>query len=154
MTKKSHLFLFLITTFLFACSESDSSVSPVLSQDEYVLWNSSLKNLDVSKARRVVCIGNSITLHKENENVGWKSRHGMAASRRENDYVHRLESMLRENNDSTVVYPANIGEWEITPNKNLDSLLADAVKDADVIVVRLGENMDNEKSVDYYEAAF
>jgi len=148
------LVVFLLGT-LFACSDDSESIqksSPY--EDETSEWNASLPVLDVSKAHRVLCIGNSITLHMENEKARWYSRHGMAASAPELDYVHQLQTMLRESNDSTEVLPKNIGEWELNPTLNLDSILSESMEGVDVVVVRLGENMISGQSQASYEAAY
>lgn len=94
-----------------------------------------------SLPHNIICLGNSITHHATNEELGWHSDWGMAASVPEKDYCHQLESMLREKNDSTRVTPLNIAFWERNLNCNLDSLLGDKLIDKDIIVIRLGENV-------------
>lgn len=48
----------------------------------------------------ILCKGNSITRHSANdwtrEKLGWNHVAGMAASKEENDYAHRLASMIQE----------------------------------------------------------
>ena len=41
-------------------------------------------------------VGNSVTRHEPAPGIGWNFDHGMAASCKENDYVHRLISMVTE----------------------------------------------------------
>ena len=50
------------------------------------------ENADV----KILFLGNSITRHGKAENLGWLGDWGMAASRKENDYVHKLISRLLE----------------------------------------------------------
>ena len=43
-----------------------------------------------NKPHNVLCIGNSITLHRPSDKVNWYSCCGMAASKPEYDYCHML----------------------------------------------------------------
>ncbi len=44
---------------------------------------------------RVMFVGNSMTLHGVNEDIGWSGEYGMAASCEDNDYVHILMSKIK-----------------------------------------------------------
>jgi hypothetical protein len=46
------------------------------------------------KAKRILFLGNSITLHGPSASVGWMNNWGMAASAQEKDYVHVLVSSI------------------------------------------------------------
>ena len=46
------------------------------------------------KGPRVLFVGNSITLHGPRPQIGWTNNWGMAASKRENDYVHLLQKKI------------------------------------------------------------
>lgn len=90
---------------------------------------------------KVLFIGNSITQHPICSY--WWGLWGMAASRRENDYVHRVMAVLQENVPSASYVIGNIGmwelefddhEWRITPQYDLPGV--------DLVVIRLGENTD------------
>lgn len=48
------------------------------------------------KGKRVIFVGNSITLHGVKADIGWNNEWGMAASTEKNDYVHRLMSAICE----------------------------------------------------------
>ena len=45
---------------------------------------------------RIMFLGNSMTYHGKKESIGWYNQWGMAASKEENDYVHRLVSLLEK----------------------------------------------------------
>lgn len=126
-------------------------------EDIIAAQNEELNNLrkpQLSKndTLRVVCLGNSITYHPYKEDIEWYSEWGMAASRKENDYVHYLETMIEESGVVCEMRGFNIAEWEcgldISTVCNFDSI----VNTANVVVLRIGENVSKvnqfEKSVD------
>lgn len=53
-------------------------------------------------AENVLIIGNSLTLHRPKPDIGWNGDWGMAASSSENDYVHKLASILEKRNHTKV----------------------------------------------------
>lgn len=97
-----------------------------------------------SLPHNVLCIGNSITLHQPLDKVNWYSRNGMVASKPEFDYCHVLESKLKKLNNKSSVTPVDVASWERDFNASLDSLLHDVIQDKDIIVIRLGENVDGD----------
>lgn len=99
------------------------------------------KPFDIRRALKVVCLGNSITQHKYLPDVEWYSDWGMAASKEENDYCHVLQKGLKEYNRESSVIPLNIAFFERNPECNIDSLLGNVCENADVIVIRLGDNV-------------
>lgn len=107
-------------------------------------------NLD-SLPHNVLCLGNSITLHTPLDEVNWYSSHGMAASKPDSDYCHRLEHMLKKYNSMSTVTPVNIASWERDFSINLDSLLKEHCENKDIIVIRIGENV-TENVNDFSEA--
>ena len=92
---------------------------------------------------KVLFLGNSITKHGINEY--WWGLWGMAATTRENDYVHRVMAGIRSHNQSTTFSAVNIANWEQDFSTPLSSLisLSDLSADTDLIVIRLGENVSN-----------
>ena len=90
---------------------------------------------------QVLCIGNSITRHSPYDAVNWYSDHGMAASKPQKDYCHVLQSLMRMNNPNTTVTACNIANWERDFTLNLDELVGPYIKDKDIVVIRLGENV-------------
>ena len=109
----------------------------VLKEKLSVCYNASIDTTE----HHVLCIGNSITIHEPLTSIGWYSNHGMAASARENDYVHQLEIMLQQKNSKSTVTPINIAKWERNYTYNIDSVLNLQCVGKDVIVIRLGENV-------------
>ena len=91
---------------------------------------------------KILFLGNSITRHGRAEELGWYGDWGMAASRKEADYVHRLVHCLEEDGKKVSCCVANLSEWERTCDTSLlETRYAQAKKfGADIVIVRLGEN--------------
>lgn len=98
-----------------------------------------------SLPHHVLCIGNSITYMNPNDVIGWKGKWGMAASRADKDYVHLLENKLKSYNSQSTVSCINVVSWEMDPTIGIGSLLQDSLKGKDVVVIRLGDNVQNEE---------
>ena len=94
----------------------------------------------------VLCLGNSITRHEYAASVEWYSDWGMAASKPENDYCHVLESLLNGKYPGSTVTPLNIAAWERSLSDDIDGFIGEYVRDKDIIVVRLGENVTAERA--------
>lgn len=91
---------------------------------------------------KILFLGNSITRHGKAENLGWFGDWGMAASDRQNDYVHRLVNLLEKDGKSVSYCVANLSEWERYGDMCMLNTRYDAARKfcADLIIVRLGEN--------------
>ena len=92
---------------------------------------------------KVMFIGNSITIHEMNPNLGWNRLSGMAASSLENDYVHHVIRYLNQKEDKTSVYVYSGKLWELDywEFKNLDYVLNEIKEyQPDIIILRIGEN--------------
>lgn len=91
----------------------------------------------------VLFVGNSITRHEPKLDIGWENDWGMAASKRENDYVHVTVELLKKRFGKVNYCIANCGEWELNYYK--DEILSEwkAARDfrADIIIIRIGENI-------------
>jgi hypothetical protein len=100
-------------------------------------------------------LGNSITLHGPRTEVGWYGNWGMAASKEENDYVHKLIKKLKNvynNQFIRINYGVrNIGNWELNFFIELDDL---EINKIDLLIIRLGENVNEEyaRNNNYYDA--
>ena len=91
----------------------------------------------------VLFVGNSITRHEPKPEIGWPYDWGMAASKKENDYVHVAVKLLEEKMGNINYCITNCGAWEL--NYFNDEILADWEKarnfQADIVIIRLGENI-------------
>lgn len=100
-----------------------------------------------NNALRVLFFGNSITLHAPKPEIGWNGNWGMAASRKENDYVHRVVQGLEERFGQVNYCIAQGAAWERDyPNGKeiLERYFKDAQDfQANVVVIRIGENIPN-----------
>ena len=97
-----------------------------------------------SLPHHVLCIGNSITYMNPSVAIGWKGKWGMAASKAEKDYVHLLEQKLKSYNAQSTVSCINVVRWEKNPTIDIRPLLRDSLKGKDIIVIRIGDNVENE----------
>ena len=101
------------------------------------------------KGKRVIFMGNSITLHGIKEDIGWFNEWGMAASSRENDFVHLCMKMINEKYPDAYFCVVQAAGWEREYNEyNVREKYALAGEfNPDVIITRLSENI----QVDYLE---
>lgn len=94
---------------------------------------------------KVLFIGNSITRHGIAPQIGWHGNWGMAASCEEKDFVHQTVKGLEERGLKVDFCIAQVSDWERRfdeDKKALDDHFT-SVQDfaADVVIVRVGENM-------------
>ena len=97
--------------------------------------------LNLKRPLKVACLGNSLTHHGYLADIEWYGDWGMAASKRENDFCHVLEKELQQYNRKSEVLPLNIYGWEINPTCDLDSLAGEVCRGADVIILRMCDNV-------------
>lgn len=95
------------------------------------------------KGKRVMFVGNSITLHGINEELGWLLHCGMAASAPEKDYVHLLSDKISEKYEDAAFCICQVASWE-RAYKNGTEVLKEFEEarnfGADIIVMRMIEN--------------
>ena len=93
---------------------------------------------------RVMLVGNSITLHGISEKIGWHGEWGMAASSKDKDYVHRLESAVLEEHPDTEFCVCQVASWERLYKDGAESTyhIFEQARAfcADIIVIRFIEN--------------
>ena len=109
------------------------------------------EKLNLKRPLKVVCLGNSLTHHGYLPDVEWYSDWGMAASKPENDYCHVLERELQTFNKRTRVHPQNIYPFERNPYCDIDSLIGKTCAEADIIILRICENVSD---IDAFEQNF
>lgn len=105
---------------------------------------------------KLLFLGNSITRHGKAENLGWCGDWGMAASSKENDYVHKLISKFCQKGIKVSVCIANLSDWELTRNMDLlfTKYLSALRFNADYVIVRLGENACPDKYLSEFELCY
>jgi GDSL-like Lipase/Acylhydrolase family len=96
--------------------------------------------------KRAVFVGNSITLHAPAPEIGWKGNWGMAATAADKDYRSLLMAQLnqRRNNTESIIFRAVPFEQQYW-NYDLANLQEITAKSPDLIIIRIGENVDEGK---------
>jgi len=92
---------------------------------------------------KAMFVGNSITLHGPNAGLGWQGNWGMAASSKENDYVHVCIEKIKQEHPDVSVCICQVAEWERNYKTGSEKLyLFERARefDADVIISRFTEN--------------
>lgn len=110
-----------------------------------------LANAAEPPVRRLLFVGNSITLHGPAPKIGWTGRWGMAASAADSDYVHRLAAGIAERQGRPPEFKAvNIAEFERHyATDDLGRRLAEPLTfEADTVIVAIGENVPALKTAD------
>jgi len=92
---------------------------------------------------KILILGNSITLHGPNAEIGWNKYCGMAASGPENDYVHLLYKKITEAGYKANFLVAQAADWErgFWEKENLSDFSYARDYRPDIIIFRLGENI-------------
>ncbi len=96
-----------------------------------------------STGKRIMFVGNSMTLHGKKADIGWNNEWGMAASSKENDYVHILMRKIDEVISDSRYCICQVAEWErdYKNGEEKHSLYENASNfNADIIVMRFIEN--------------
>ena len=103
---------------------------------------------------RILIVGNSITRHGPKEDIGWAGDWGMAASAPEKDYVHRLYAKLTENGCDVYMRIRQASFWERNYRDDIlkEYYTQDKDFDADIVIFRLGENVQEEDAPYFKEA--
>ncbi len=97
-----------------------------------------------SEIRRILFLGNSITVHGPKADIGWTGNWGMAASCADKDYVHLVTSALAEHTGSRPrILVRNIADFERNyATYDVDLQMKDLFAfDPDLVVLAIGENV-------------
>ncbi|MBO4432793.1 MAG: SGNH/GDSL hydrolase family protein [Clostridia bacterium] len=93
--------------------------------------------------KRIMFVGNSITLHGVLKEIGWNNEWGMAASSAENDYVHILMRKVKELEPEAAFCICQVASWENNYKNGKEKYpLYEKARafNADIIVMRFVEN--------------
>lgn len=103
--------------------------------------------VSIDTIKKWIAFGNSITKHPITP--FWWGEWGMAADKKEKDYVHVLNALLQERYKDSIAFEAvNIADWENDFNNFDKNTLSQYLKgDEDLIIIRLGENVPNNDSI-------
>ncbi len=97
--------------------------------------------------KKILFLGNSITRHGPAPEIGWTGDWGMAASAPEKDYVHLLMEKIRSADPDAQYMTASLSAWasEYWNDTSFEQIYRKALDyGADVIVIRIGENIHKE----------
>jgi hypothetical protein len=97
-----------------------------------------------AEARKVLFLGNSITLHSPAPAIGWTGNWGMAASAEDKDYVHLvLRSLSGAKRSPSGVMVRNVATFEREyATYDVDKEFKDAREfKADLVILAIGENV-------------
>lgn len=123
-----------LTLVPYGCTKFRVAMFPVTAGPE----------VEVAAIRRVLFLGNSITLHGPKPDIGWNGAWGMAASAEDKDYVHLVAAALARH---TGVVPdirvRNIADFERGfGGYDVETELKDVLAfDPDLVVLAIGENV-------------
>ena len=98
-----------------------------------------------NKKIKILIIGNSITIHGEAKDIGWNHVSGMAASKKNNDYVNLLFKKIETNFPEKSIHLriSNLSKFErdfaFFDKNSIDSLINFK---PDLIIFQLGENVE------------
>jgi hypothetical protein len=94
--------------------------------------------------RKILFLGNSITLHGPKADIGWTGNWGMAASAEDKDYVHLVaQAIARHTGSQPQILVTNIADFERNAGTyDVDRHLKEHFSfDPDLIVLAIGENV-------------
>ncbi len=99
------------------------------------------ENID-GKGKRILFVGNSITLHDIRPSIGWHLHCGMAASSPENDYVHIIKSRILESDSDAAFCVCQASGFERGYMNDNPCVPYEAARNfsADIIIMRIIEN--------------
>jgi hypothetical protein len=123
-----------VTLVPYGCTRFRISMFPVTAEPE----------VKPAAIRRILFLGNSITLHGPSADIGWTGNWGMAASSEDQDYVHLVTRALAQHTGSTPqIRVRNIADFERNyATYDVDEAMKDLFAfDPDLVVLAIGENV-------------
>jgi len=123
-----------VTLIPYGCTKFRISMFPVTAEPK----------VKASAIRRILFLGNSITLHGPKADIGWAGNWGMAASSEDKDYVHLVTSALAQHTGSRPqIMVSNIADFERNyATYDVDAQMKDLFAfDPDLVVLAIGENV-------------
>ena len=123
-----------VTLIPYGCTKFRISMFPVVAKSE----------VKPSAIRRILFLGNSITLHGPNADIGWTGNWGMAASSEDKDYVHLVTSSLAQHIGARPqIMVRNIADFERNyATYDVDQKMRDLFAfDPDLVILAIGENV-------------
>lgn len=98
---------------------------------------------------KVLIVGNSIVEHAPAPDIGWTGSWGMAASVIDSDFVHVLINKIRNVDGKCLVKYVNIADFEKNyATYNFNNIVLFREFKADIIIVKLSENVDDNTAVE------
>lgn len=110
-----------------------------------------------SSYQRILCVGNSITLARPNESIGWHGLWGMAADQADQDWCHQLHSGLAAKQGfvpELAIISADVNRWETVEPVALFRDITVQEYDPDLVVVQMGDNSSPEPPYEFWRAIY
>jgi hypothetical protein len=123
-----------VTLIPYGCTKFRISMFPVTAEPR----------VQPSAIRRILFLGNSITWHGRNTDIGWEGEWGMAASSEEKDYVHLVtRALARHAGSEPEIMVKNIADFERNyATYDVDQQMRELFAfDPDLVVLAIGENV-------------
>lgn len=123
-----------VTLVPYGCTKFRISLMPVTAEPE----------VKPAAIRKILFLGNSITLQGPKPDIGWTNHWGMAASAEEKDYVHRVTRAIAQHSGTQPqIRVKNIADFERSyATYDVDGELKDLFAfDPDLVVLAIGENV-------------
>jgi hypothetical protein len=123
-----------LTLIPYGCTKFRIAMFPVTAEPE----------VKPNAIRRILFLGNSITLHGPNAEIGWSGNWGMAASSEDKDYVHLVAgAVARHTGNKPEILVRNIADFERNyASYDVDGQMKDLFAfDPDLVVLAIGENV-------------
>ncbi len=117
----------------------------VVAPDEPLFFARITKEPPPPAVRKVLIVGNSITRHGPNADIGWPNDCGMAATRPERDFVHLLYDHIRA---AQPQQPPELVLANIRDEQHMHGIEHLLSCRADLVIIQLGDNYRGSASVE------